>query len=431
MREIEGDEWARILSHLNTDEIRERFLEFVLEVYWMRTGEAASERLGRDWDTITLGDAVGASAAFPPVFPPFTINGFYDDAVVSRLGLTDGGVYDNIGLTALLDEGCNYVIASDTSGLLGIADKASVGRLGLVARAMSILMEDVAWRQRDQLELCRRLAIEVNDAAKSVPKDGFDRLKEFSDYRGLQGVAFFHIRSDGVPQTRAHPYDPRAIAQIRTDLDAFGDMEVDALVNRGYYIGDHYISKYLAGTPYRTPYWRAPAQAPAPLPADETRFEAVLRAARLRFGRALVLRSIPAWLFVLAVSFVLFGGVVDWARWLRSIPGPVRTAMFGPMTFLARILGHPPVPFLIIMLIVVIVAFRGRVETVEALRRQGRYGLSRGAARFARGLRAYKANLGWLVCLMPAVVALAASVLALAELLVFTPLFLRASRRDR
>jgi predicted acylesterase/phospholipase RssA len=68
--------------------LREQVLDFVMELYYLRSAEVMSPRVRKDWDRLSLGEAVGASACFPPVFPPLRVLGFYDDLWVTRLGLT-------------------------------------------------------------------------------------------------------------------------------------------------------------------------------------------------------------------------------------------------------------------------------------------------------------------------------------------------------
>ena len=43
--------------------------------YLLRTAERMSNRFDKDWENLNISDAVGASACFPPVFPPFLLLG--------------------------------------------------------------------------------------------------------------------------------------------------------------------------------------------------------------------------------------------------------------------------------------------------------------------------------------------------------------------
>lgn len=82
----------------------------------MRQDYIADWTIGRSFKTVvSLAEAVAASSAFPPVFSPIVLrtqaadwqDGPPDrmdlDALRSRIVLADGGVYDNMGMEALVD----------------------------------------------------------------------------------------------------------------------------------------------------------------------------------------------------------------------------------------------------------------------------------------------------------------------------------------
>jgi hypothetical protein len=315
LRDIDPEQTARLKPVAAGDhQARDQLLDFILELYWFRSAAVVSPRIARDWETLTLGDAVGASACFPPVFPPFQVLAFYDDWHVSRLALTDGGVFDNIGLTALLDEGCDHVIVSDTSGVFGVQERASAGRLGMMARITSILMADVAWNQRDGLRERRRVSRQITDHVATADADR-RRWVDFHKGRELHGLAFFHISSPppGLPDTEPPGLelglDRDALARIRTDLDGFGDVEIAALVNHGYATADRHIRRYLGDSPYRNDaYWSQPPEAPLPLAADP-RTERIIEVGQSRFGRALKLWAPASWLFVVVVVALVTAGL--------------------------------------------------------------------------------------------------------------------------
>ncbi len=291
----------------DTPDLCQKLMDLVVELYYLRTAQVMSPRIQRDWDRLTLGEAVGASACFPPVFPPLVVLGFYDDLWVSRLGLTDGGVYDNLGITTLLDERCTHIIASDTGGLFDVKQRVSTGRLGMGGRIISILMEDVADLQRATLRVGRRIQRAIEGEEKPSPQ-----LDELAAWYGLQGLAYFHIDSPAVDGPGfPSGLDPETVARIRTDLDAFGDVEIAALVNHGYETADQYLRKYLDASPYKDPErWRLPADLPLPLKARPARVQRILGVGGGRFFRALKLLCPVSWIFTLLVV----GGVI-WMTW--------------------------------------------------------------------------------------------------------------------
>jgi hypothetical protein len=244
------------------------------------------------------------------VFPPIRILGFYDDLSVTRLGLTDGGVYDNLGVSTLLEERCSYIIASDTGGLFDIQRRASTGRLGMSGRIVGILMDDVGGLQRDALRERRRVSRAVDDVPART-----EYLARLQAAYGLAGLAYFHINSPPLPGSlldlHLGPHPAESLARLRTDLDAFGEIEVAALVNHGYETADLYLRKYLGGSPYADPaHWQPATSPPIPLLASPSRIQKTLSVGRLRAFRALRLWAPIPWIFTLGVPVF-----VVWKTW--------------------------------------------------------------------------------------------------------------------
>lgn len=278
-------------------------LEFVLWTYYFRSTEIIASNIHDDWKKITIGDAVGASACFPPVFSPYEFFGIYDDTHVSRLGLTDGGVYDNAGITTLLDANCTHIIVSDTGGMFDINQRATKGRVGMMGRIASILMDDVAEQQRNNLR--ERHSVTDNlHKAQNPPKEIEDLKQEYN----LHGLVYFHINSPPVGKSNLDlSADPNLLAELRTDLDGFGDVEVNALVNQGYDVTDRYIQKFFKkeASKFKQIKLDAKKELPKPLTGWEEKKEEVndvLKAGKLSLFRALKLNIITSWVFTLLLA---------------------------------------------------------------------------------------------------------------------------------
>lgn len=292
----------------NRDALGSELLDFALELYYLRSAEVMSPRLCKDFGKISLGTAVAASANFPPVFSPLVLLGIYDDLHVSRLGLSDGGVYDNLGITTLLDEGCTHIIASDTGAPFSVRQRVSSRYLGMLMRLPEVLTDDVAEQQRTQLRERQRVS---EGLRKSSGND--QAMKNLKDQYGLKGLAFFTIDSvnprggGGI----SLGFDPEAVACLRTDLDSFGDMEVAALINTGYDRADRFLRTYFTQPPYsaaKNPGWNSKPTPPCFIsPPDEARVSHVLEVGQSRFFRALSLYSTSAWVFTFAlIAIVLY-----------------------------------------------------------------------------------------------------------------------------
>jgi len=96
-----------------------------------------------------LGYSVAASACVPGLFEPLVLEGLYPGRTVK---LVDGGVHDNQGVEALLDEGCTLVLCSDASGQMEDVKRPSSSILGVPLRANSILMDRVREAQFQDLQ---------------------------------------------------------------------------------------------------------------------------------------------------------------------------------------------------------------------------------------------------------------------------------------
>ncbi len=180
-----------------------------------------------------LGYAVAASACVPGLFEPLVLEGLYPDRTVR---LVDGGVHDNQGVGALLDEGCTLVLCSDASGQMEDKKQPSNSVIGVPLRSNSILMDRV--REAEYQDLRARV-----------------------DSRALQGLFFIHTKKGlettpidwidcqdptVLPET-GHNYTDyevdkdlqRKLAAIRTDLDSFTEVEAYSLMLSGYLMTEH------------------------------------------------------------------------------------------------------------------------------------------------------------------------------------------------
>jgi predicted acylesterase/phospholipase RssA len=235
--------------------------------------------------------AVAASSAFPPLFPPVKIDtrffGIPREAFRVDIDyLTDGGVYDNLGVRAAMKEflssGVLYgtdVLVSDASASFDWKTRSSFWNIiGRTGRSIDILMRRVAELEiesqitrvalaklavmkadvdrtvevRDDGRVIRRLptnfAIEsaiFDGEVVRVPRIQVVRINggredsDMSDARfemtgGFEGTfrKLVGLRFEG----QAMPKDKWAIAMasIRTDLDRFSSEELRALETWGY-----------------------------------------------------------------------------------------------------------------------------------------------------------------------------------------------------
>jgi predicted acylesterase/phospholipase RssA len=177
-----------------------------------------------------LGRAVAASACVPGVFSPLRLSAPYEPPIDVRL--VDGGVYDNQGTAALLAANCNVLIVSDAAGQLLLEPQPTPGLRGLVSyagRAMDTLMERV--RQANYGDLSSRLMTGLVRGMMFLHmKAGLDadsiRLN-FSDET-------YTLKHSTLSPSGVRKDLQQALAELRTDLNAFTRIESLALMACGY-----------------------------------------------------------------------------------------------------------------------------------------------------------------------------------------------------
>lgn len=100
--------------------------------------------------------AVAASSAFPPVFPPLRLSAadYPPGENFDYVTLTDGGVYDNLGVNPLLRErnGLDYVIVSDGGKPFALNAQPTESGGVVLKAALDIMMEQVRGLEFDRLQ---------------------------------------------------------------------------------------------------------------------------------------------------------------------------------------------------------------------------------------------------------------------------------------
>jgi hypothetical protein len=176
-----------------------------------------------------LGRAVAASACVPGIFAPLEIDDAYKNI---KVRLVDGGVHDNQGTVSLLALNCNVLLVSDACGQLLLEEQPQPGLKGLLSyaqRSMDTLMErvrlanygDLASRQRTGLLrgfmfLHMKAGLDADTIRLPFSQESYELVRERLSPSG--------VRKDF----------QQALAELRTDLDAFTPDESHALMACGY-----------------------------------------------------------------------------------------------------------------------------------------------------------------------------------------------------
>lgn len=188
-------------------------------------------------------DAVAASSAFPPGFAPLELalpakltredpwhqirekpseRRAADLDAGDRVGLTDGGVYDNLGVETLWER-YDKMIVSDAGFPFATVGSSGSFVLSRLARASAISQNQVGsvrrrWLIEDFLAKKRTGTVW---ALQTAPKDF------------------------GLGDARGYTENVELLHAVRTDLNAFTDGEVGCLVNHGYSLADAAVRKWV------------------------------------------------------------------------------------------------------------------------------------------------------------------------------------------
>jgi NTE family protein len=186
--------------------------------------------------TFPLALAVTASSAFPPFLSPVVILSdpaaftrtegadLYDEVVYrQRLVLTDGGVYDNLGLETVWNRYLT-VLASDAGAPFG-----------------GVTDPGTAWHTQS----LRALDI-VNSQARSLRKRALIADYMLHIRQGTYWGIMTDIRDYALPDALPVPGGViRELAGIRTRLNPFSDLEQCRLINWGYAVCDAAMRRYV------------------------------------------------------------------------------------------------------------------------------------------------------------------------------------------
>jgi NTE family protein len=201
--------------------------------------------------TLPVARAVAASSAFPPVLSPVVIKdpGRFDPvegadlagnpAFTRKLFLSDGGVYDNLGLETVWNR-CSTVLVSDAGAPFALNDRV---KTDLVQQTMRAL--DVA---TDQSRALRKRAL----------IDDFKRQERAGTYWGIDTNITKYTAAGALV---CKPERVRPLAAMRTRLDAFSEQEQGELINWGYALTDAAIRSHAAellGDESQPPAWPVP-----------------------------------------------------------------------------------------------------------------------------------------------------------------------------
>lgn len=183
---------------------------------------------------VELATAVAASSAFPPVlsplemqldpasFEPNTGSGLQKEPYTSEVVLTDGGVYDNLGLETAWKR-YNTLWVSDAGGMYGVEDDPKRDWLSHTKRMMDLVDNQVRSLRKRQL---------IGSFNSGLRKGAYWGIwTDIADYK----------LADALPCPLAKTHH---IASTATRLKKLGDDTQEKIINWGYAVCDAAMRKY-------------------------------------------------------------------------------------------------------------------------------------------------------------------------------------------
>ena len=181
-----------------------------------------------------LGYAVGASSCVPVMFHPMPMYNLYPGI---DLQLIDGGLHDNQGIAALIEQECSNMIISDGSGQLPTNNAATNNEAAVFYRADNILQERL--RELQFMDLSERnYTAQLSQLITVHLKNDLPQNPMSWNYcmDPVRTVSNTIINQEGKELTKYEMLKSvqTLLSQIRTDLDSFNDTEAYALMYSGY-----------------------------------------------------------------------------------------------------------------------------------------------------------------------------------------------------
>ena len=218
-----------------------------------------------EFKKVRLGTAVAASSCVPGLFEPVALKDLYEhrpttnnkqvslatkDKITVRL--VDGGVHDNQGVVGLIEQDCDVMLVSDASGQMEAMNDPSNSILGVPLRSNSILMSRVRDSEYEDL-MSRIRSNELRDLMFIHMK--MDLRVDPVDWVGskepTQSAAATEVTDLQGDMTRygINRRVQRLLANNRTDLDSWSDVEAFALMLSGYRMTEYQFPRSVDTVP--------------------------------------------------------------------------------------------------------------------------------------------------------------------------------------
>jgi NTE family protein len=236
-----------LFGKMRMQDVRVAGLEVVINACDLRTGTAfrfGSKKSG-GWrygqvvngGALPLAKAVAASAAFPALLPPLVETfDFERHGRTQRqtLTLSDGGVYDNLGLAVVEPNRDSNVSVNAYSPTHIISLNAGAGQFPIGSKTF--------WFTARLMRSFEAIYRKGQDAA-------YRRLHEYTSSGQLKGFALIYLgQNDASLPVQSPDLIPReAVREYPTDFASMSQRDIDLLAGRGEQLTRLLVSRYLPG----------------------------------------------------------------------------------------------------------------------------------------------------------------------------------------
>ena len=316
------------------------------------TGKEGYQAMVEEQQNFALGHAVAASACVPALFDPLAINNLYFDKQAKEKivpQLVDGGVFDNQGTDSLLKYSCTRFIVSDASGQMGMENQVASNAVSVLLRVTSVLQDRTRTEGLLHLVASKK---EKNIAFMDLRKGLGIREISWNSERDKAAEAD-KVTPPSSNKFKVNPAVQEKLSFMRTDLDAFTEVEAYSLMLDGYQMSEKELTAFKKPQNINKEQWQFkqispwmenPELDPAylkQLHVSQSVFGKSLQAfpwlwtpVIIIFGLLLYYFRLPIIDFILNGSIPIYLIVLTFAVWLMNLIAPKLAKMYSIFKFL-------------------------------------------------------------------------------------------------
>jgi NTE family protein len=291
----------------------------------LRRATGGYQNMVKEQQDMSLGHAVAASACVPGLFTPLAVSNLYTDNINNELivpQLVDGGVFDNQGIESLIKYKCTHFIVSDASGQMGMENEVDTDPFSVLLRVSSVLQDRI--RTESLLHLISTIGedkIVFLDLRKGLGQREISWINERGEPAEDDKVTDSTSQTFGV-----NPEVQEKLSLMRTDLDAFTEVEAYSLMFDAYQMSKNDLAQFTNAKQLPESSWQFTKIADS-MKDPTPEYLKQLEVAKSVFGKALM---VSTWLWIPIIAIF---AIIVFYSW-----GSISQVLTSSITLLAIIL---------------------------------------------------------------------------------------------